>query len=268
MEEQATVAPDQEATPEAVTEEQAETEQTEVEQTEGQSESETSQDDDAKKTRNQRRKEAMARAHREREEAEQLLREHQDRIRKAQEVAQGSEQPREDKFNSYEEYLVALGAWHAGQTLDQRQEAEMRRQADEYQQQVTQASEREKAEVAQGWADQVVEAKSRYADFENVAYSAPISDAMADIIARMDRGADVAYQLGLDRARAQEIAALPPIQQAMELTRIEVGLNAPKPRTQTQAPDPVAPVKPKASVSKDPEKMSMAEYRKWRAGQK
>lgn len=271
MQEDQAVAPS-EATDEDVREDQAPEQdqraQDDPDQTDGEqpdpSPEEGEKDGEERKSRHQRRKEQMERLKREAREAEQRLSEQQERIRKAQEAAQGQAQPQEKDFTSYEEYLVALGTWHAGKQWDDRQTADMERQRKEAESEAERIREQQRQEVAQHWGDQVADAKTRYADFEQVAYSAPISDGMADVIAQMDRGADVAYHLGLHRDDAARIAQMSPIEQAMELARVEARLSAPQPRTQTKAPDPVDPVRPKASATKDPSKMTMAEYRKWR----
>ena len=53
-----------------------------------------------------------------------------------------------------------------------------------------------------------------------------------------------------------------PVQRAREIGRIEATLAAPKP--QSRAPDPISPVKSTVPVSKDPARMTAAEYDAWR----
>ena len=121
------------------------------------------------------------------------------------------------------------------------------------------------AELAQGWAEQVAEAKTKYADFEQVAFSAPISDKVSQMIASSDAGADVAYYLGQNPEIARQLSNIHPIEAARELGRIEARLSAPPPRAKSSAPDPITPVRnATSSAKKSPDAMSPDEYRKWR----
>lgn len=221
---------------------------------------EQSPEDGPKKSRNQRRKEQMQRLYEEREDLQSKLDAAQAELEQRREAAQQGQPPKEADFGTYEEYLAARSAWQAVRAIDDRQVADQTR-ALEQQQATIQARQQAHQElVRQNWTEQVADAKTRYADFEAVAYTAPIPESAAPIIAEMDRGADVAYHLGLNPQKAQALARMSPTRQAMELARLEMSLAAPQPRTATQAPDPVTPVKPKAAASTDPAKMSMAEY--------
>jgi hypothetical protein len=50
------------------------------------------------------------------------------------------------------------------------------------------------------------------------------------------------------------------VEQARAIGRIEASLQAPKPRTETNAPDPISPVKGKVSATRDPNRMSYKDY--------
>ena len=124
--------------------------------------------------------------------------------------------------------------------------------------------------MAQNWADQAGEARSKYTDFDTVvtAEDLSITPSMARVIASSDLGADIAYHLGTNKAEAARIAQMSDLEMARNLGAIEARLSMPKVKTQTTAPDPVTPVRPKATATKDPEKMTPAEYRAWREGKK
>lgn len=261
------VAPS-EATDEGVTE-QVQTEDTqEGEQPEPQPEAEAPEggeqaedsDKDGPKSRHQRRKEAMERLRTENEEKAQRLRELEQQLQQFEAMSSDTKMPQMDDFASYEEYQAALSAHHAMRMMDDRQKAQLTKDMEARRAEVQRIEQERQREIAQGWQSQVAEAKARYQDFEQVAFTAPISNEVAQMVAGMDAGADVAYQLGLNPAEAQRISRLSPVEAAMELGRLEARLSAPKPRTTTQAPDPVKPVRPKASPTKDPSKMTMAEY--------
>lgn len=265
MTEEQEVAPEQEATEEVVTEEVAQEEEQD-EQTEAEApeeEGEAEEDEASKpKSRHQRRKEQTERY---RQEAETWKAKAQEAQAKLSRLSEHNDpMPKQDDFASYEEYQAALSAHHAMRALDGRQRKETEAEAQAYQREIERVETERKQEIAQEWASQVADARSKYADFEQVAFKAPISEQVADVIMSMDGGTDVAYHLGMNPADAQRISALSPLDAAMELGRIEARLSRPKPRTATQAPNPVSPVRPKASAVKSPSEMTPAEFRKWR----
>lgn len=114
------------------------------------------------------------------------------------------------------------------------------------------------------FSNRVEQARERFEDFDAVAFNpaTPISDVMADVIKSSDKGPDLAYHLGSHPEEARRIFSLPPIQAARELGLIEAKLSLPKPRTVTNAPNPIRPVGGgKGSAPIDPNKLSMDEYR-------
>jgi hypothetical protein len=123
-------------------------------------------------------------------------------------------------------------------------------------------SEREQRELAQSWADQETDARARYADYDAVARNpnVPITQDMVKVMAASDMGPDIAYYLGRRPEEAARIARMQPLEMARQLGLIEARVSLPRAPTQTSAPDPLSPVRPKAKASKDPAKMSMDEY--------
>lgn len=109
-------------------------------------------------------------------------------------------------------------------------------------------------------------ASSKYPDYAQVTGNPnlAITPAMAETIMDSDYGPDIAYHLGKNPVEAARIAQLNPPSQARELGRIEAQVSAPKPAPKT-APAPVKAVGAKnSSGTKDPAKMTMAEYAAWR----
>jgi hypothetical protein len=105
-------------------------------------------------------------------------------------------------------------------------------------------------------------------DYQAVVYdpTAPISPTMAEIIAESDVGPQLAYHLAKNRDVARSIYNLPPTAAARELGRIEARLSQPKEPPRTSSAPPPAPkveaVEPE--VERDPDKMSVTEWLKWR----
>lgn len=237
---------------------------------EGQPAEETPEDGEteeekARKSRNERRREAKERMQEALREAESARTETERKLKAIQEQAKSLPKPKQSDFGDYEEYQAALSAYHGLVAMDRREaqriEAEARVQ-----------HEREKAirqqgeqEDARNWATQMEDARTRYADFDVVALQqAPIDDRMAKMIVQSDVAADIAYHLGKNPHLGTQMAGMSDVEMARAVGRLEAQLSAPKPRTVSNAPEPIAPVRGKATAAKDPASMSSAEYRAWR----
>lgn len=242
--------------------------QEEVQPAEDKSEGEPPKDDSEEeisesKKRRERRK-AHERELRERaEQAERELAEYKESQARIQEATQSHTRPQEADFQDYQEYLMAVSAWNAGQEFDKRQEAEIQRKAEASEKHLAEVRQQQEVAANEHWAALTSDARTRYADFDAVT-SAPdivITPAMAELIKSSDVGADVAYHLGMNKAEASQIASLPPAQQAMALGRLEASIQAPRPQNVSSAPEPVKPVKAKATAVKTVEEMTHAEFR-------
>lgn len=170
--------------------------------------------------------------------------------------------PVEADFADYAEFIAAKAVWSYSQKDRERQAGEAGQEAEAARLRAKEIQTTEAKVLQLAWQHQVQEAKTRYQDFEAVALdpSVPISDAMVGIIQSSDVAADVAYHLGKNKAVAAEIAKLSPVEAARAIGRIEASIGSPKPRTETKAPQPIAPLKGGATAMKDPSKMTMAEF--------
>lgn len=184
-----------------------------------------------------------------------ILKEQMQSKQPSQEAPKGMPQPAQ--FQDYESYVEALTDWKVDQKLAAKQ-AET-----EAQQRQRQAAERASQVQAK-----LSSASEKYDDFEDVALnpSVPITQAMAETIAESDIGGDLAYFLGSNLNEAFRISQLSPVGQVRELAKLEAKLSAAPPVT-TKAPPPINPVGQRASVTKDPSKMTDAEFAKWRKAQ-
>ena len=169
-----------------------------------------------------------------------------------QQQARVLEEPKRDEFRDdrafYEAQIEHLAEKRAGEKMVERERIQQQERISE--------SFLEKAERVQ----------DRYPDFSVVVGNPtlPINEGMAEFIADSDTGPDIAYYLGKNPSKAQQIAALSPIKAARELTRIEAELTAkPKPRLST-APAPISPIGGNKGGDKAPAEMTDAEYAKWR----
>jgi hypothetical protein len=153
--------------------------------------------------------------------------------RRAQPAPTSAELPPVENFESVDAYADALATRKAEELLAQRE------------------VERQKMDLLDAYHDREEEARTKYDDFEQVAYNPklPISNAMAETIQASDIGPDIAYYLGSNPKEAARIASLnSPILQAKEIGRIEAKMaSEPVLRKTTSAPPPIAPISGRGS---------------------
>ena len=131
-----------------------------------------------------------------------------------------------------------------------------------------------KAKAAQeSYVARVNKAIEKYPDYKAVAESpdVQVSMPMAQAIITSDHGPEIAYHLGKNPAEAARIAALPPVQQLVEIGLIVAKLTAPAPKADSQppqpkpsvsaAPKPIKPLESKGETHvKTPDEETMEEY--------
>jgi hypothetical protein len=151
---------------------------------------------------------------------------------KATPVAPPADLPPPDQFESVEAYASAVADRRAEELIQQRE------------------SQKQQAEVLESYHDKEEEARTKYDDFEQVAYNPrlPITSVMAQTIQASEVGPDVIYYLGTNPKEADRISHLAPFLQAKEIGRIEAKLVAAPPvKKTTTAPAPIAPVTPRGN---------------------
>lgn len=182
--------------------------------------------------------------------------------RQPQQVQRTSDnsEPRIDNFENFDEYVAAKARWIAKQELETTLSEREKRQA----------AERETAarqQLADSWSKKIAQATADLPDFEDVLSSSdvPMTDAMHHAIMESDIGPKLAYHLASNPEEAYKIAQMPPMRAIAALGRLEERLETQKPVVKpTSAPPPIKAVGGQAKVSKDPGKMTDAEYAKWR----
>lgn len=171
--------------------------------------------------------------------------------------------PKENDYADPFEFAAANAIWKAERRVEEREAKKAGDAGEAAKREAEVITAKERAVIEQSWTVQLAEAKQRYADFDAVALSeeVPISPAMGELIKTSDMGADVAYHLGQNRALAAQIAKLSQVEAARAIGRIEASLQAPKPRTETNAPPPISPVRGSAGASRDPARMTYLEFK-------
>jgi hypothetical protein len=195
---------------------------------------------------------------------DQLRRSEEDARRRLERVTRAADADAEPKETDYAdpiEYAAAKAVWASGKRSVAR-EAEA---ATDDQHAVL----RERSRVlAQEFEDQKAEARMRYADFDAVVNngSVEIRPHVAQLVLESEISAELAYAIASNPARAAALSRMTPIEAARAIGRIEAGISRPRPRVETQAPEPIRTVQSRSSPGKSPESMSYVEYRKWRQG--
>jgi len=112
-------------------------------------------------------------------------------------------------------------------------------------------------------------------DFDQVTHAASVSPShpmTIGLILESEKGPQLAYYLAKHPEKVHELNDLPPHRQAAEIGRLEARLSKTEPKKVTKAPPPVPPLKSNTSAEpekeKDPERMSMAEFKEWYAKRK
>ena len=132
-----------------------------------------------------------------------------------------------EQFTTTEEYVEALTTSKAQQIVQQQQFA------------------KQQQELLGNYHDKEEDARSKYEDFEQVAYNPKltITDMMAQTIQASDNGPDIAYYLGTNPKEADRIARLQPFLQAKEIGRLEAKIaSEPITKRTSSAPAPISPV--------------------------
>lgn len=140
--------------------------------------------------------------------------------------------PPVDQFESPEAYAEALATKKAEELLAQRE------------------VQKQQQELLAAYHDREEEARTKYSDFEQVAYNPQlrVTNEMAATIQASEIGPEVAYYLGSNPKEADRISRLPPLLQAREIGKIETKLVLDPPVKKTSsAPAPISPVTARAA---------------------
>ena len=265
MTEQELAAPSEaadEAAVSAVSEASEATENTEGQVETQPAEGEESPEEKSKsKARRERREAADRRAREEADAASAKLREAEDRLKRIEAATTGKKEPREADYEDPLVYASARALWLARQEDRADEAAQVRSEIDVAKQAREQAEQMRLEDRAREFVDQRTEARARYADYDQVSERAFIPREFAPMILECDSPHDVVYYLGKNPDEGRRLSAMNPVAAARELGKIEARLSAPRPKTTTSAPDPISPVRGTASGTKNPERMSPAEWR-------
>jgi len=197
-------------------------------------------------------------------EREQERREKEALQRRIDELESGKQsdksenEPVEDDFETYDQYLDALDAYDNKPTKDQ-DKPEPKQEEQEAAPSLTDSQ-----KTAMAVIKETVESATKPDDFEAVALNpeVPITGDMLEALAECEDPAKVMYHLGQNKDLATDIASGSPAQQMRAIAKLDLTVTSkpPKPTKTTNAPDPISPVGGSDAQEKAPSEMTFAEY--------
>lgn len=170
----------------------------------------------------------------------------------------GSDAPKREQFDSYEEFIRADAKFYAARAADESARKVLDESKKKDEQQRTQG---EHERVSKEWNARVEKARDALEDFDEVCAEseAVVTEPMSKAILESDQGALIAYHLAKNPAEAERISKLSPSKQAAEIVALEAKVAKPV-KQPSSAPAPINPVGQKSEVEKDPAKMTDAEF--------
>lgn len=173
--------------------------------------------------------------------------------------------PKEDSFEDYSDFQKAQAEYVADRAADVAYQRLSKENQDKDLKAEQQRRQREYQDKKATFDKNLDSKKAHFTDYEKVAYDHDFMDGdLAEQIFDMEKGPEVAYHLGSHLDVAERIFGLPPVQRARELTKLEFQVEALKPKLVSDAPDPITPLGNSEVVSLDPDKMTDAQWLKWR----
>ena len=212
-------------------------------------------------------------AEREREFEKQKRLEAEAKLKEAASKIPAEDRPLKEDFDDEDDYIEALTDWKIETKLKASQEKVVQEIEDKDEQQAV-------ADAYEGLDDAMDKGKEKYEDFNDLVLNEDliVSPELTEILLDTEVPEDIMYYLASNPDESERISGLDPLRVAKEVGKIEVKLakaaekevkEEVKPKSnslkkQSNAPEPIAPVKTTGVTGKDPNKMSPKEYREWR----
>ena len=200
---------------------------------------------DEEKATSRRFERRIDRAHRRAAEAQakaELLEKQLAEVKAQQAPKPPSTAPRMEDFTDVQKYAEA----HAEFVKEQALKDYERKQRET-------AFQTRQTKLVQDWEAKVAEASDKYEDFQEIVGDLKPTTPWSVAVMRSKNGGDVAHYLGKHPKEAQEIFALEPEDQFLEIGRLSARLAnvETKPKTPSKAPAPITPVQTEAKPSGD-----------------
>lgn len=166
-----------------------------------------------------------------------------------------TEKPSRDQFADPDDYVEALTEWKADQAVAKSQQS--------------QAVHAESSARNAVWSAREAEAKASIPDYDSVvpASTVEVKQHVIDALLDSEAGPSLVYHLAKNPDIAARLNGMSPMSAAIELGRLESTLAAPVAKAPSNAPPPTSPIGGAATMTRDPTKMSTADYVAWRRSQ-
>lgn len=237
-------------------------EATEAPSAEDSSEQVESQEAEEKTVKRNSFQERISQKTREAKEAQARAAELQERLAQyEQQTPQSQPRPKLEDFDYDEsQFNEALDNWTQSSLSNSVRQARL----EEQQHEARLAQQRTMALAQETFVERANDFELDHPDFREVVAKVPQSQVLTSAVLVSEDGPALAYHLGKNPDLAQSLSSMNPYMAMLEIGKISAKLSAPAPAQTTNAPAPSKPVGSSASITKDPDKMSPDEYRKWR----
>lgn len=197
-----------------------------------------------------------------------LLREERDRLLAEKATPKpGSDEPKREQFENLEDYYRAVARYEAKQesAAAEKRLSEKQQGTDEQRRQAEKNAERDRS-----WTEREKEFQKAAKDYEAVV-TPFVEDELQDLHrsareAIVEMGPALLYHLATHTEEVERIAKLSAARQIAELGKLEATALT-KTAKPSAAPDPTKPLGQGSAGTKDPNKMSDAEYKQYRKSQ-
>lgn len=179
--------------------------------------------------------------------------------------------PREEDFETTEEFLKAQGRWEALQ--EQKEEKERQAKADRdaaYQKAISERralfeeKEAELKKVTPDYDEKVAEVESNIMLLSDSQKASVEFQVFRDMLFSSDNMPALTYELGKNPDLFDKMLTMNPLQIARQIARLELQIeNAPK-KQHEPVKHPPNPISGKATANVDPDKMTVEEWTAWR----
>jgi hypothetical protein len=196
------------------------------------------------------REQAKAEAQAERQQREALearLRALEQQASPPQQAKSIDEEPQPGQFQDAFEYAKALAQYSTEKALQERDQQEANRKANE-----------ERQKVIQSWSEKLEKVKADMPDYDDIVSTANVvvSDDIRDSILESDVGPRILYHLAEDLEYAQKLAQMPTRKALIEIGKLEKlyekGEVKQEPVVKSKAPAPIRPLKAAGGVADIP----------------
>jgi len=177
-------------------------------------------------------------------------------------------------FEDEDDYIEALTDWKIDKKLGKTQQNAAKE---------TRLKEEQDAvgETFKGLDNALEKGENKYDDFKELIMDKDlvIGSEVTQIILDTEIPEDIMYHFANNPEESERVSNLDPIRIAKEIGKLEISLKTVKKKEekkeekkkvkkQSNAPEPITPVKTDGVTEKDPEKMSPKEYKEWRSKEK